>query len=225
MLESNHLIGFGAGGGPQKEVSFRGARAGTTDWYPSITFPSIPLGDPVGGRVVVVAVTHGTVASSPASSVSIGGVPATTIATILWDSISDFRMLLVYAVVPDGAVADVTVSGNGYNMTGVVAQVYTITGASPTPVDYAAVNEFGVSDPSVSATLSATTTGDLTVGIVFGGNYPTTYWTGLSLDSHDTTAGLCRATASAKVLTSSPTVTVTVGGANWLKGLIAASWR
>lgn len=114
MLESNHLIGFGAGGGftgAPISVSLVDSDAAASGGSP-YTFSAMALGADAEDRIIAVAVAinGSSVTLSSATTVTIAGVVATAAKTTTGSSQA---IGIFYAHVPSGASGDVVVTTGG----------------------------------------------------------------------------------------------------------------
>jgi len=212
--------GFFFGGAKPFELTYR-TSALTDVNQASYSFSGLSIGAPSGDRLVI-AFCY-TFSGSAISSVTIGGVSASTAAT---QSSGQVRSGLYYATVPSGTTATVAFSvGSGANA-GV--SVWTITGAqSSTPRDTGVATGIGSSTtidvPAGGAILAG-------VGINRTGGIGSNTWSGLTerYDSPGFDTNLSNFSAASDVFATTQAariVSVTHSASPTEQALAVASWR
>lgn len=201
---------------PSKVLAYQTATYSDTD-ASSYTFTSQAIGAAASDRYVIVGVGHSNAAADP-SSVTIGGVSATKIASVTAGSVHNASLWI--ALVTTGTTADIVVTVAGSNRCGI--GVWSATGLSGTTA--VATGTSTATNPSATI---ATVAGGFAIGFVHIG-YPASgdTWTGTGVTERFDTNGESDTNytgADAPTTGSNITLTCTPSASTYAAGVFA-SW-
>lgn len=180
------------------------------------TFSSQNFGTASGDRLLVCAFSAKGGTSTALTSLTIGGVTASLVASAAGATVDDNIVALYVAAVPTGTSGSVVATLNGTNAARAHIALWAITGANATPHDTDSKNGFSVSvdTPANGASIVAYVTQSTTAKT----------WTGGTERYDDTTESVITSSGTSDNHAGAATLNVSTGNVGAFQRIVGATW-
>lgn len=196
-------------------ITFLQTASSTTN-ATSYTFSAQNFGTASSDRLIACAFSAKGGSSTALTSLTIGGVTATLVASAAGATVDDNIVALYVAAVPTGTSGSVVATLNGSSAFRAHIALWSITGANATPHDTDSQNGFAVSvdtpanGVSIVAYVSQSTTAKT--------------WTGGTERYDDTTEAVIKSSGTSDNHASAATLNVSTGNVGSFQRIVGATW-